>query len=209
MNDACHPPAPSAADRAIDEFRRRGGVLRTREAIAAGIHPRTLYDLRDAGVIEAISRGVHRLAEAEWSADPDLLAVAARVPRAVICLASALVLHELTTQIPRAVEIALPPGGSGPRFSSPPIRVHRFSDASMTEGVESRIADGVTIRFFNVEKTIADCFKFRNRIGLDIALEALRLYRSRREQDLPALMRYARIDRVDAVMRPYLEAMLA
>lgn len=203
------PPPPKAADRAIDVFRRRGGVLRTRDAIAAGVHPRTLYELRDAGVIEAISRGVHRLAEAEWSVDPDLLAVAARVPRAVICLASALVLHELTTQIPRTVDIALPPGGSSPRFRNPPIRVHRFSGASMTEGVASRVADGVTIRFFNAEKTIADCFKFRNRIGGDVALEALRLYRSRRKQDLPALMRYAKIDRVDAVMRPYLEATLA
>src|SRR5690606_18503436 len=90
---------PKAADRASDVFRRRGGVLRTREAIAAGIHPRTLYELRDTGVIEAVSRGVYRLAEAEWLGDPDLLAVAARVPRAVICLVSALVVHELTTQI--------------------------------------------------------------------------------------------------------------
>lgn len=202
-------PPPKAADRAIDVFRRRGGVLRTKEAIAAGIHPRTLYELRDAGVIEAVSRGVYRLAEAEWSVDPDLLAVAARVPRAVICLASALAVHELTTQIPRTVDIALPPGGSGPRFRHPPVRVHRFSGASMTEGVESRIADGVTIRLFNPEKTIADCFKFRNRIGLDIALEALRLYRSRRKQDLTALMRYAKVDRVDAIIRPYLEATLS
>jgi predicted transcriptional regulator of viral defense system len=202
-------PPPTAADRAIDVFRRRGGVLRTKEAIAAGVHPRTLYELRDAGVIEAISRGVHRLAGRGSSVDPDLLAVAARVPRAVICLASALVVHELTTQIPRTVDIALPPGGSSPRFRHPPIRVHRFGGASMTEGVTTRVADGVTIRCFNAEKTIADCFRFRNRIGLEIALEALRLYRSRRKQDLPALMRYARIDRVDGVMRPYLEATLA
>jgi len=203
------PTQPStAADRAIDVFRRRGVVLRTSEAIASGVHPRTLYELRDAGVLEAVSRGVYRLAEAEWSVDPDLLAVAVRVPRAVICLASALALHQLTTQIPRAVDIALPPGGSSPRFKHPPLRVHRFGGASMTEGVESRAADGVTIRLFNAEKTIADCFKFRNRIGLDIALEAVRLYRSRRRQDLPALMRYAKIDRVDAIMRPYIEATL-
>ena len=202
-------PRPNAANRAIGVFRRRGGVLRTGEAMKSGIHPRTLYELRDAGVIESVSRGVHRLAEREWSVDRNLLAVAARVPRAVICLASALAMHELTTQIPRTVDIALPPGGSSPRFRHPPVRVHRFSGDSMTEGVESRIADGVTIRLFNAEKTIADCFKFRNRIGLDIALEALRLYRSRRSQDLPALMRHAKIDRVDAVMRPYIEATLS
>ena len=202
-------PQPTAANRAIDVFRRRGGVLRTREAIAAGIHPRTLYELRDSGVIEGVSRSVYRLSEQEWSVDPDLLAVAARVPRAVICLASALAIHELTTQIPRTVDIALPPGGSSPRLRHPPVRVHRFGGHSMTEGVESRIADGVTMRLFNAEKTIADCFKFRNRIGLDIAIEALRLYRSRRRQDLPALMRYAKVDRVDSIMRPYIEAMLA
>jgi predicted transcriptional regulator of viral defense system len=202
-------PPPNAANRAIDLFRRRGGLLRTSEAITSGIHPRTLYELRDAGVIEGVSRGVYRLAERDWSMDPDLLAVAARVPRAVICLASALAIHELTTQIPRTVDIALPPGGSSPRFRHPPVRVHRFGGDSMTEGVESRIADGVTMRLFNPEKTIADCFKFRNKIGLDIAIEALRLYRSRRRQDLPALMRYAKIDRVSAIMRPYIEATLA
>lgn len=199
----------SAASRALDAFRRRGGSLRTAEALKAGIHPRTLYQLRDSGVIQQVSRGVYRLAEAEWSVDPDLLAVAARVPRGIICLTSALAVHELTTQIPHVVDVALPPGGWTPTIQHPPIRVYRFSDESMRAGVESKVADGVTIRMFNPEKTIADCFKFRNKIGLDIALEALRMYRSRRKQDLPALMDYAKIDRVDSVIRPYLEATLS
>lgn len=200
---------PSTASRAIDAFRRRGGSLRTAEALRAGIHPRTLYQLRDSGAIQQVSRGVYRLAETEWSVDPDLLAVAARVPRGVICLTSALAVHELTTQIPHVVDVALPPGGWTPTIQHPPIRVYRFSDESMRAGVESKVADGVTIRMFNPEKTIADCFKFRNKIGLDIALEALRLYRSRRKQDLPALMDYAKIDRVESVIRPYLEATLS
>jgi len=199
----------SAASRAIDAFRRRGGSLRTAEALKAGIHPRTLYQLRDSGAIQQISRGVYRLAETEWSVDPDLLAVAARVPRGVICLTSALAVHELTTQIPHVVDVALPPGGWTPTIQHPPIRVYRFSDQSMRAGVESKVAHGVTIRMFNREKTIADCFKFRNKIGLDIALEALRMYRSRRRQDLPALMDYAKIDRVATVIRPYLEATLS
>jgi predicted transcriptional regulator of viral defense system len=105
--------------------------------------------------------------------------------------------------------VALPPGGWTPALKHPPIRVYRFNAESMREGVESRSADGITIRIFNAEKTIADCFKFRNKIGLDIALEALRKYRSRRKQDLPALMRYAKIDRVDTVMKPYIEATLS
>jgi len=199
----------NATIRATDAFRRRGGTLRTKQAIAAGIHPRTLYQLRDSGEIEQVSRGVFRLAAVERSVDPDLLAVAARVPRGVICLTSALAVHELTTQIPHAVDVALPPGRWTPRLNRPPIRVYRFSGESMREGVESRNADGITIRIFNAEKTIADCFKFRNKIGLDITLEALRMYRSRRRQDLPAVMRYAKIDRVAAVIRPYIEATLA
>ncbi len=141
--------------------------------------------------------------------DPDLLAVAARVPRGVICLTSALAVHELTTQIPHVVDVALPPGGWTPTIKHPPIRVYRFSDETMRAGVESRVADGVTIRMFNPEKTIADCFKFRNKVGLDIALEALRMYHSRRRQDLPVLMDYAKIDRVASVIRLYLEATLS
>ena len=202
-------PKPNAVSRAITAFRRHGGTLRTKEALAAGIHPRTLYQLRDAGTIEQVSRGVYRLAESEWSVDPDLLAVAVRIPRGVICLTSALVVHELTTQVPRSVDVALPPGGWTPVIKHPPIRVYRFSVASMREGIESRTVDGVTIRVFSAEKTIADCFKFRNKIGSDIALEALRMYRSRRKQDLNALMRFARVDRVESIMRPYLEATLA
>ena len=199
----------NAASRAIDTFRRRGGTLRTSEAIEAGIHPRTLYQLRDSGAIEQVSRGVYRLAEKEWSIDPDLLAVAVRIPRGVICLTSALALHELTTQIPHVVDVALPPGGWTPTLKHPPIRVYRFSADSMREGVESRHSDGVAIRVFNAEKTIADCFKFRNKIGQDIAIEALRMYRARRRQDLVALMRYAKVDRVDSIMRPYIEATLS
>lgn len=202
-------PNSNAPSRAIDTFRRRGGTLRTSEAIEAGIHPRTLYQLRDSGTIERVSRGVYRLAEKEWSTDPDLLAVAVRIPRGVICLTSALALHELTTQIPHVVDVALPPGGWTPTLKHPPIRVYRFSTDSMREGLESRQSDGIAIRVFNAEKTIADCFKFRNKIGMDIAIEALRTYRARRKQDLVALMHYAKVDRVDSIMRPYIEATLS
>lgn len=203
-----YAPRPSPTVRAIDIFRRRGGTLRTRDAIEAGIHPRTLYDLRDEGEIEQVSRGVYRLADLDTDTDPDLLAVAARIPRGVICLTSALSLHELTTQIPHEVDVALLPGAWTPTIEHPPIRVFRFSEASMRTGVESRKVDGITMRLFNAEKSIADCFKYRNKIGQDIAVEALRMYRARRKQNLSALMRYAKINRVDSVMRPYIEATL-
>ncbi len=193
---------------AISIFRRRGGVLRTREALDEGIHPRTLYRLRDQGVLEQVSRGVYRLAEAVPEADPDLLAVAVRVPRGVICLITALAIHELTTQIPHSIDIALPPGSWTPRLPRIPIRVYRFSGSSMTEGIETRSLEGVALRVFNPEKTLADCFKFRNKIGIDVVTEALQKYRTRRRQDLNALMRYAEIDRVSRVIRPYIEATL-
>lgn len=195
-------------ERAKRVFRRRGGALRTREALARGIHPRTLYAMRDRGLLERVSRGVYRLAEAEPPDDPDLLTVAARAPQGVVCLVSALALHGMTTQIPHAVDIALPPGKWAPVLDHPPIRVFRFSGKAMTEGIEERRSDRVPIRVFGPEKTLADCFKFRNKIGLDIAVEALRLYRRERRADIPAVMRYAEIDRVANVMRPYLEAML-
>lgn len=182
--------------------------MRTRDALASGIHPRTLYAMRDRGLLERVSRGVYRLSDADPLSDPDLLAIAARVPTGVICLTSALAFHELTTQIPHEVDIALPGGAWTPKISYPPIRIYRFGGRSMTEGIENWVEDGITISVFSPEKTLADCFKFRNKIGLDIATEALRMYRAQRKQNLPVVMRYAEVDRVANVMRPYLEATL-
>jgi len=198
----------NTAASAIEIFRRHGGTMRTGEALAEGIHPRTLYALRDTGLLEQVSRGVYRLANEEPVSDPDLLTVAARIPKGVVCLISALALHHLTTQIPHAVDIAIPPGAWTPTISHPPIRVFRFGGKSMTEGVDIQNTGGVELRVFNQEKTIADCFKFRNKIGLDVAVEALRTYMRSRRANVDTIMRYAEIDRVATVMRPYLEAVL-
>lgn len=195
--------------RAQSVFRQHGGTMRTQEALDSGVHSRTLYAMRDRGLLEQVARGVYRLADAEPVADPDLLAIAARAPEAVVCLISALALHGITTQIPHVVDIALPPGKWAPVLDHPPVKVYRFSGKAMTEGIEERKLDEVTVRVFNAEKTLADCFKFRNKIGLDVAVEAVRMYRSdRRRPDLAAIMRYAEIDRVTKVMRPYLESLL-
>jgi predicted transcriptional regulator of viral defense system len=195
-------------ERARAVFLKHAGTMRTGEAIAAGVHPRTLYAMRDEGLLERVSRGVYRLAEVEPVGDPDLLIVAARAPDAVVCLISALALHGMTTQIPHAVDIALPPGKWAPVLDRPPIRVYRFSGKAMTEGIEERRIDGVTIRVYGPEKTLADCFKFRNKIGLDVAVEALRMYRREHRVNIPAITRYADIDRVTKVMRPYIEGIL-
>jgi predicted transcriptional regulator of viral defense system len=164
--------------------------------------------MRDSGVLEVVSRGVHRLADSPPLGNPDLVTVAIRVPAGVICLISALAFHELTTQIPHQMHVALPRGSEEPRLPYPPIRTYRFSGRAFTEGVETHEIDGASVRIYSQEKTLADCFKFRNKVGLDTALEALRLYRERRSVRVDDLMYYATICRVDKIMRPYLEALL-
>ncbi len=164
-------------------FRRHRGVLRTSQALKLGIHPRILYRLRDAGRLVAVTRCVYRLADLPEPSHPDLLVVARRVPQAVICLISALSFHGLTTQIPHEVQIALPRRTRYPRLDHPPLRV------------------------YGPEKTVVDCFKFRNKIGIDVAVEALRLAREQKHVTPRALLQYARLCRVERVMRPYLEAL--
>ncbi len=183
-------------------------MLRTAQALRAGIHPSTLYKMRDAGTLEVISRGVFRLSDSEPLGNPDLVTVATRVPKGVICLISALAYHELTTQIPHEIHVALHRGAEPPRLKYPPIKIYWFKGQAFTEGVETHSHDGVDIRIYSREKTLADCFKFRNKIGLDTAVEAVRFYRERRSMNVDALMRYASICRVENVMRPYLEAIL-
>lgn len=190
-----------------DVFRRAGGVLRTTEALRAGVHPRDLYALHDAAVLERVSRGIYRLADLPPVAEPDLFTVSARIPKAVIALVSALHYHGLTTEIPHEVSIALPRGTSRPRLDWPPLRVYRFSGAMFTSGVETHERDGVRLRVYEPAKTVADCFRFRNRLGIDVTLEALRAGLARRMLTPAAVLRAARLCRVERVVRPYLEAL--
>ena len=164
--------------------------------------------MRDAGRLERISRGVYRLAERPPLGNPDLVTVAKRVPNGVICLISALAFHDLTTQIPHEVHLALPRGAEEPRLDFPPIRTFRFTGKSFTEGIEIHRLDGVPVRIYSPEKTLADCFKFRNKIGLDVVIEALRRYRRQRTFDLNNILYYSLLCRVHKVVQPYLEALL-
>jgi predicted transcriptional regulator of viral defense system len=188
-------------------FSRGGGLLRTSAAMRAGIHPRTLYDMRDQGVVEQLSRGLYRLAGLPALSNPDLVTVAMKVPTGVVCLISALAYHEITTQIPHEVHVALPRGTEPPRLKHPPLRVFWFTGRSFTEGIETHKVDGIRLRVYSPEKTLADCFKYRNKLGLDTVLEALRLYRSRKRPNVDDLMKFARVCRVEKVMRAYLEAL--
>ena len=196
----------SPTEQARKLFKDRGGTLRTREAIAAHIHPRTLYAMRDSGELEKLSRGLYRLATLPPLSEPDLATVAKRIPHGVVCLISALAFHELTTQIPHEVHLALPRTARDPMLKYPPLHVFRFSLSAFEAGIETHVIDGVPVRIYGPEKTLADCFKFRNKIGLDVALEALRAYRGRRQPRLQEVLKYARLCRVDKIVRPYLEA---
>ena len=198
----------SRFDRAVGIFKEHGGILRTAQALRAGIHPGTLYAMRDSGALEVVSRGMYRLADSPPLGNPDIVTVATRIPGGVICLISSLAFHELTTQIPHEVHVALPRGAEEPRLDHPPIKTYRFTGKAFTQGVESHELDGVNVRIYSPEKTLADCFKFRNKVGLDTVVEAVRFYRERRSIRVDHLMRYAGICRVKKIIRPYLEAIL-
>ncbi|MGA1865202.1 MAG: type IV toxin-antitoxin system AbiEi family antitoxin domain-containing protein, partial [bacterium] len=193
----------SRFDRAVTAFKKHDGILRTAQALRAGIHPGTLYAMRDSGVLEIVSRGVYRLADSSPLGNPDLVTVATRVPMGVICLISALSFHDLTTQIPHEVHIALPRGAEEPRLDHPPIKIYRFTGMAFTEGVKTHKLDGVSVRIYSPEKTLADCFKFRNKIGLDVALEALQEAWRAKRVSMDELWQYATLCRVTNVMRPY------
>lgn len=203
------------SDSAIEDARRtlaeNGGILRTRDALAAGIQRRTLYAMRDRGMVERLARGLYRLADLEQMSDPDLAIVAARIPGGVVCLISALAYHDITTEIPHAVDIALDwQAGSrtAPTLDWPPIDVWWYSGDAYSAGIEIHSIDGVDVKVYSAEKTLADCFKYRNKIGLDTAIEALRMYRDKGRMDVPEIIRYAGICRVKNIMRPYVEALL-
>lgn len=201
-------PSQQAVEAAARVFARHDGVMRTSDALAAGIHRRTLYWMRDSGQLEPLSRGVYHLTAHGLPGKPDVAAVMRRTPRAVICLVSALDIHEVGTQIPAEVQIALPRGVHPPRIGYPRIRAFHMSPESLGAGVEEREADGVVLRVFGVAKTVADCFKYRSSIGSDVALEALREVIHERRAAPSEIMEYAKVDRVQNVIRPYLEALL-
>lgn len=195
-------------EKAGNIFQRHGGTMRTAQAIRLGVHPRTLYEMRDTGVLDRLARGVYRLAELPVLGDPDLVTVALKIPHGVICLISALAFHEITTQIPHKIHVAVSRGTTRPRLDYPPLRIFWFTDKAFTEGIETHKRDGVSVRAYSPEKTLADCFKYRNKLGMYTVVEALKLYQQRKPVRVDELLRFARACRVFKIMRPYLEALL-
>jgi len=200
------------SDKKIEEakhiFVKQGGILRTSEAIKHGIHPRTLYYMRDHNHLDVLCRGTYRLSDLEPTTNMDLITVATKVESGVICLISALSYHEITTEIPHEIYMAISRQTFYPKLKHPPIRFFRFSENAFSAGVEIHVMNGVNIKIYSAEKTIADCFKYRNKLGLDVVLEALKLWRKNKNARIDKLMEYANICRVHNIIKPYVEAIL-
>jgi len=184
------------------------GIIRVRDLMEQGIHPEYLRRLCEKGLLTKMGRGVYIPADSEISPNVGLAQATKRVPHGVVCLLSALQFHNLGTQSPFEVWLAIDRKSARPRVDYPPLRIVRFSGKALTEGTEKHKIEGVEISIFNKAKTIADCFKYRNKIGLDVALEALKDCRQRRLCTNDQLWEYAKICRVSNIMKPYLEATL-
>jgi predicted transcriptional regulator of viral defense system len=196
---------PSYTERVINLASQKG-LLRPSDLDEFEIPRIYLTRLTASGALLKVGRGLYKLPDNMLSENESLAMVAIKIPQAVICLLSALQFHELTTQLPRQVWIALPRGSNSSKISYPPIKLILYSGESYTEGIEIHQCEQVPIKVYCIAKTIADCFKHRNKIGLDVALEALRDARSKKKATTEELWRYAKICRVSNVMRPYLEA---
>jgi len=189
---------------------QRSGVFTAQDAASAGISTRTFYRLRDAGEIVCLSRGVYQLANAMGGkfTSPDYAAIKARVPAGIICLISALYHHDLTTEIPRKINLAISRNASIPRIDHPPVQIYRMSAGAFSSGVQQMEIGGVIMNIFSPEKTIADCFKHRDKLGLDLAIEGVRNYLSRPMAKPTVVMEMAKVCRVSKIIKPYLEALL-
>jgi len=186
---------------------KRAGVLRSRDLAEHGVPREYLRILQKKKKIQRSGRGLYILAGADVTQQHSVVEAAKKVPAGVICLLSALRLHGLTTQAPFEIWMAIDFKAWKPKMDYPPLRIVRFSGQALTEGIQTRKIEGVSVRFYDPAKTVADCFKYRNKIGLDVALEALRDCRKKRKATMDELWAAAKVCRVAKVMQPYLESL--
>ena len=198
----------SQSDRILDLARQRH-VLRAADVRAHGWPPQLLQSLHQAGKLQRVARGLYSLADAEIHEHQALIEVCQRVPKAVLCLLSALQFHGIGTQMPHEVWIALPEATQTPALDYPRLRIARLRGAAYSEGIQTVTEHGASIRVYSIAKTVTDCFKFRNKIGLDVALEALKDAWRDRKVTMAELNHFAKINRVERVMQPYLETVAA
>ena len=193
----------------ILDLARRQRLLSAADVRAHGWSPQLLVKLQRGGRLQRVTRGLYSLPNTEVTEHQALAEVCRRVPKAVICLLSALRFHDIGTQLPFEVWIALPEATQTPAIDYPQLRIARLRGEAYTEGIETFVEHGSPIRVYSLAKTVTDCFKFRNKVGLDVALEALKEAWHQRKLDIDQVTHFARVNRVAKVMQPYLEAVVA
>ncbi|MGD9891907.1 MAG: type IV toxin-antitoxin system AbiEi family antitoxin domain-containing protein [Dehalococcoidia bacterium] len=198
---------PRATNERVMALVRERGVLRPRDLSALGLDPNYLTRLERTGRLERIGRGLYVSADAAVDEHHTLAEVSKRAPHGVVCLLSALRFHEIGTQNPYQIWLAIDRDDRAPKEPRLPLRIVRFSGQAMRGGTEEHLIEGVPVRVYSPAKTVADCFKYRNKIGIDVALEALREVRRERRATMDEIWRYAQVDRVANVMRPYLDSL--
>jgi len=190
----------------ILELAREKGMIRAKDLEAVGISRNYLYQMHKQGLLEKIAVGLYTLPRAPLTENTSLAEVAKRLPHAVVCLVSALSYHGITTQIPHEIWLSLPRGSWRPKMEYPPLNLTYVSDPAYSFGIQEHVIDRVMVKIYSPAKTVADCFKFRNKVGLDVAIEALREAWRSRKVTMDELVEAAGIDRVSKIMRPYMEA---
>jgi len=192
----------------INFLKKRSGLASYAEIIEAGFNKTLPKALLNSARIHKVDRGLYRLSDGSTLSKPDLVSVSIRVPKGVVCLLSALAFYEATVEIPSCVNVAIPRGTHANRIKYPPVRFYRFARTAWEAGIEEREIEGRKIRVYNLAKTIADCFKFRNKIGIDVARDALKVAITEKGIKPKEIMHYAKVCRVDNIIKPILEAML-
>ena len=197
---------PNSTEEKVMTLVRRAGVLRPRDLTRHGIPRQYLFRLQHRGQLQKVGRGLYMANETHVTEHHSLVEACKRVPRGIVCLLSALRFHSLTTQAPAEVWMAIDNKAWRPKVDNPRLHIVRFSGEALASGIEDHIVEKVHVRVYSPAKTVADCFKYRNKIGLDVAVEALRDCWRHRRATMDELWRYAKVCRVANVMRPYLES---
>ncbi|KQC14199.1 MAG: hypothetical protein APR63_14895 [Desulfuromonas sp. SDB] len=196
------------AQKILDFFHKQGGISRYSSIRKAGFHPDILKFLEKEKKVEKIARGLYKLSDTELGAYPDFVLTSLQASQGVICLISALYFYEVTTEIPRFVNIAIPAGSRANKISYPPVKYYRFSYKAWESGIEEYESDGYKMKIYSLPKTIADCFKFRNKISPNVCMEAIKTAVQEKRIKPKDIMHYAKICRVDRVIKPILETLL-
>ena len=192
----------------VKAFEENKGILRFSRILEEGFHRKQVRALLDSGKIRRMGRGLYQLADAPALSNPDFISAVLQSPKSVICLISALCFHEVTDEIPRRVDLAIPMSSRANKIDYPPVKYFYFSETAWKAGIETHKIDGYDVRVYDLAKTIADCFKFRNKIGYDTAQKALKVAVAEKHIRPAKIMEYAKICRVANVIRPYLEALV-